>query len=178
MTKYSSEFKAQLVMEYITKGLSSNTLEKKYQVSAGQIRKWVSRYQLQGVQGLMKRHHKRTFSAEFKWNVIDYYQTHAESYAQVAAKFDLLPSQISIWRQAFIKYGYDALKPHQKGRPSKVKKQTKKQKQKLLEKKEIDQLREELARTKQELYDTKMDRDILKKSLALFGPLKPERKHK
>ena len=39
-------------------------------------------------------------------------------------------------------------------------------KQKLVEKKEIDQLREELARTKQELYNTKMDRDILKKSLV------------
>ncbi|MDY4065772.1 hypothetical protein AYP76_08830 [Ligilactobacillus agilis] len=110
--------------------------------------------------------------------MINYYQTHAESFAQVAAKFDLLPSQISIWRQAFIKYGYDALKPHRKGRSPKVKKQTKKQKQKLVEKKEIDQLREELARTKQELYNTKMDRDILKKSLALFGPSKPGKKRK
>ena len=49
---------------------------------------------------------------------------------------------------------------------------------KLVEKKEIDQLREELARTKQELYNTKMDRDILKKSLALFGPSKPGKKRK
>ena len=111
-------------------------------------------------------------------SLIVVYQTHAESFAQVAAKFDLLPSQISIWRQAFIKYGYDALKPHRKGRSQKVKKQTKKQKQKLVEKKEIDQLREELARTKQELYNTKMDRDILKKSLALFGPSKPGKKRK
>lgn len=178
MTKYSSEFKAQVVMECITEGLSSYTLERKYQVSARLIRKWVQQYQLQGIKNFKQRHHKRVFSAEFKWNVINYYQTHAESYAQVAAKFDLLPSQISLWRQAFIKRGYDALKPHRKGRPSRVKKQTKKQKQKLVEKKEIDQLREELARTKQELYNTKMDRDILKKSLALFGPSKHGRKHK
>lgn len=178
MTKYSPEFKVHLVMEYITKGSSSCTLGRKYRVSASLIRKWVQQYQLQGIESFRQRHHKRFFSAEFKWNVINYYQTHTESYAQVAAKFDLLPSQISIWRQAFIKRGYDALKPHRKGRPSRVKKQTKKQKQKLVEKKEIDQLREELARTKQELYNTKMDRDILKKSLALFGPSKPERKRK
>ena len=178
MTKYNPKFKVQVVMEYLTNGLSSYTLEKKYQVPASQIQKWVQQYRLQGIESLKQRHHKRVFSAEFKWYVIDYYQTHAESFTQVAAKFDLLPSQISIWRQAFIKYGYDALKPHHKGRLSKVKKQTKKQKQKLLEKKEIDQLREELARTKQELYDTKMDRDILKKSLALFGPSKPGKKRK
>ena len=174
MTKYSSEFKAQVVVEYMTDGLSSYTLEKKYKVSARQIRKWIQQYQLQGIKSFKQHHRKRIFSAKFKWHVINYYQTHAESFAQ----FDLLPSQISIWRQAFIKYGYDALKPHRKGRSQKVKKQTKKQKQKLVEKKEIDQLREELARTKQELYNTKMDRDILKKSLALFGPSKLDKKHK
>ena len=43
---------------------------------------------------------------------------------------------------------------------------------------EIERLKEELAQTKQELYDVKMDRDILKKSLALFGPSKLDKKHK
>ena len=116
MTKYSPEFKAQVVVEYMTDGLSSYTLEKKYKVSARQIRKWIQQYQLQGIKSFKQHHRKRIFSAKFKWHVINYYQTHAESFAQVAAKFDLLPSQISIWRQAFIKYGYDALKPHRKGR--------------------------------------------------------------
>lgn len=178
MSKYSPEFKAQIINEYLTNGLSSNALEKKYQVPARQIAKWIQQYRLQGMQSIKHRHHKRVFSAEFKWNVIDYYQTHAKSTAQVAAKFDLLPSQVSIWRQSFLKDGYAALKPHHKGRPAKVKKKTKKQQQKLAERKEINQLREELARTKQELYDTKMDRDILKKSLALFGPSKHVRKPK
>lgn len=39
-------------------------------------------------------------------------------------------------------------------------------------------LREELAKKNQELYETKMERDILKKSLSLFGPLRPGRKRK
>ena len=39
MTKYSPEFKAQVVVEYMTDGLSSYTLEKKYKVSVRQIRK-------------------------------------------------------------------------------------------------------------------------------------------
>ena len=94
MTKYSPEFKAQVVVEYMTDGLSSYTLEKKYKVSARQIRKWIQQYQLQGIKSFKQHHRKRIFSAKFKWHVINYYQTHAESFAQVAAKFDLLPSQL------------------------------------------------------------------------------------
>ena len=39
MTKYSTELKIEIVVEYMTDGLSSYTLEKKYKVSARQIRK-------------------------------------------------------------------------------------------------------------------------------------------
>ena len=37
---------------------------------------------------------------------------------------------------------------------------------------------QELAKKNQELYDTKLERDLLKKSLSLFGPSKPGRKPK
>lgn len=69
------------------------------------------------------------------------------------------------------------MKPHPKGRPSKVK-HTKKQARQLANKSELERLKEELAKKNQELYETKMERDILKKSLSLFGPSKPGRKPK
>ncbi|WP_144066356.1 helix-turn-helix domain-containing protein, partial [Ligilactobacillus agilis] len=59
MTKYSPEFKAQVVVEYMTDGLSSYTLEKKYKVSARQIRKWIQQYQLQGIKSFKQHHRKR-----------------------------------------------------------------------------------------------------------------------
>lgn len=97
--------------------------------------------------------------------------------AEVAARFNVLTSQVSIWRSSFARDGIEALKPHPKGRPSKVKR-TKKQLRQLANKTEVERLKEELAKKNQELYDTKLERDILKKSLSLFGPSRPERKPK
>ncbi|WP_143450241.1 transposase, partial [Ligilactobacillus agilis] len=68
MTKYSPEFKAQVVVEYMTDGLSSYTLEKKYKVSARQIRKWIQQYQLQGIKCLHKHHRNRNLHSKFKWS--------------------------------------------------------------------------------------------------------------
>ncbi|HFU5905310.1 TPA: helix-turn-helix domain-containing protein, partial [Enterococcus faecium] len=45
-------------------------------------------------------------------------------------------------------------------------------------KNEIDQLREELTKKNQELYDAKLENEILKKSMTPFGTSKDERKHK
>ncbi|EEW52643.1 hypothetical protein HMPREF0494_2187 [Limosilactobacillus antri DSM 16041] len=97
--------------------------------------------------------------------------------AEVVARFAVLTSQISIWRSQFKRSGIAALKPQPKGRPSKMK-HTKKQARQLANKSELDWLKEELAKKNQELYDTKLERDISKKSLSLFGPSKPERKPK
>lgn len=62
--------------------------------------------------------------------------------------------QLSLWRTAFNQYGIEALKPHPKGRKTKVK-HNKKKLRKLVNKNEI-----------------------LKKSMTLFGTSKDERKHK
>ena len=132
---------------------------------------------IEGNRCTKKRRHKRIFTTDFKLNVIDYYQTHEDSMAEVAARFDILTAQVSSWRSQFERDGITALKPHPKGRPSKVK-HTKKQARQLANKSELERLKEELAKKNQELYDTKMERDILKKSLSLFGPSKPGRKPK
>lgn len=57
-------------------------------------------------------------------------------------------------------------------------KHTKKQLRHLANKTEVERLKEELAKKNQELYNAKLERDILKKSLALFGPSKPDKKPK
>lgn len=176
-TRYKPELKAQIVQEYLSTLQSTNDLSKKYQISGRRIAEWIQRYQLRGIDALKKRRHKRIFTTDFKLNVIDYYQTHEDSMAEVAARFDILTAQVSSWRSQFERDGITALKPHPKGRPSKVK-HTKKQAHQLANKSELERLKEELAKKNQELYETKMERDILKKSLSLFGPSKPGRKLK
>lgn len=177
MTKYSPELKAQIIHEYLSNSISYRTLERKYNINHCLIVKWIQRYKSQGIDALKNRRKKREFSVDFKLNVIDYYQTHEDSMACVAFKFDLLPSQVSIWYSQFKLDGIEALKPHPKGRPSKVK-HTKKQVHHLSNKTEVERLKEELAKKNAELYDIKLERDLLKKSLSLFGPSKPDKKRK
>jgi transposase-like protein len=120
---------------------------------------------------LKLRHFKRKFTVDFKLRVINYYLNNDVSMSKVAASHNLLCSQISIWLKLFMEGGSEALKPKKKGRPSKMSKMTKKDARKIL-KKESD----EIAALKSELRQVKMERDILKKSLTLFGPSKPRRK--
>ena len=177
MTKYNSKLKAQIIKEYFSTTLNTSDLGTKYRIRPSLIAKWIQRYRLIGIESIKPRRHKRQFSAEFKLNVVDYYQTHEESMAEVAAKFDILTSQVSSWRSSFRTDGIKALEPHPKGRPSKVKK-TKKIIRDVENKNEVEHLKEELIKKNQELHDIKLERDILKKSLSLFGPSKQEKRLK
>ena len=163
--------------EYLLTSQGAYVLSEKYQISERRIAEWIQRYRMSGIDALKRRCHNRTFTTDFKLNVIDYYQTHEDSMVEVAACFDVLTAQISVWRSQFKRDGITALKPHPKGRPSKMK-YTKKQARQLANKSELERLKEELAKKNQELYDTKLERDLLKKSLSLFGPSKPGRKPK
>ncbi|MFD1471845.1 helix-turn-helix domain-containing protein [Companilactobacillus mishanensis] len=177
MTKYDPLLKAEVINNYLQRNCNYTNLAEEYNLPAKEIGRWIRRYRLSGTDSLVRRKGKRNFTAEFKLSVIDYYQTHDESTAEVAAKYDILPYQVSAWRTLFERDGIEALQPHQKGRKP-LKKRSKKQVRKLVNKNEVDRLREELAQKNQELYDTKMERDILKKSMTLFGPSKGVKKHK
>jgi len=177
MVKYSSELKARVVGEYLEGDMSIRSLSRMYDLPYKRVGEWIQRYRLGGVDTFKRRKVSRTFSTEFKLNVVDYYQTHDESLAEVSAKFDVRSGQISNWRNSYNRDGIEALKPHPKGRSFKMKR-NKKQLRQLVNKSENERLREELAKKNKELYDTKLERDILKKSMTLFGPLKDDEKHK
>jgi Transposase and inactivated derivatives len=177
MVKYSSKLKAEIVGEYLQGGTSIRHLSQKHNLPHRQVGVWIQKYRLSGVDTLKRRRIKRSFSAEFKLDVINYYQTHDETLAEVSAKFDVNSCQISAWKAAFSQYGMEALKSHPKGRKPKVKLDKKKLRN-LVNKNEVDRLREELAKKNKELHDTKLENDILKKSMTLFGTSKGERKRK
>ncbi|MDC7953323.1 transposase [Liquorilactobacillus mali] len=177
MTKYSSKLKAEVVSVYLNSNLNASEVASKYDLPGRQVRKWIQLYKLGGVETFNRKRHKRYFSSEFKLDVIDYYQTHDDSLAIVVTKYDILAAQISIWRKVFIRDGIMGLRSHPKGRPSKMKRK-KKQVRQLEKQSELERLRAELVKKKQELYNTKLENDILKKSMTLFGPSKDVKKHK
>jgi len=177
MVKYSPALKAQIVSDYLKDDITGAELARNHQLPIRQVNKWLQQYRLIGVESLKRHKTRRKFSAEFKHSVINYYQTHDESLAVVAGKYNVLACQICAWRKAFIQDGYSGLEPHPKGRPTKMKR-SKKQIHQLEKQSEVDRLRQELAQKNQELYDTKLENDILKKSMTLFRPSKDVKKPK
>ena len=102
--------------------------------------------------------------------MIDYYQTHEVTIAEVAARFDLLPGQVSHWRTLFKTGGIEALRPHTRGRKPKQMKSPKHPEKKPTssELSENERLKAEIIKLKKELYDARLDAAILKKAEALF----------
>lgn len=177
MVKYNPELKAQVVGQYLNDKMSVVELAQKFCVPERQIWHWIQRYRIGGVETLKRKTSKRKFSTDFKLSVIDYYQTHDESLATVATKYDILACQISIWRTKFNCDGVEVLRSHQKGRPTKVKRK-KKLTSSPEKQNEVERLRAELIQKNKELYEIRLENDILKKSMALFGPSKDDAKHK
>ncbi|MHC3376196.1 transposase [Ligilactobacillus equi] len=169
MTKYAQKFKLDVIQEYLDTGYSQLSLEHKYSLPKGTVKRWWATYNQNGPDGLKLRHSRREFTVDFKLYVIKYYLNNDLSMSEVASTHNLLCSEVSISFKLFKEGVLEALKPKKKGRPSKVSKTSKKNARKML-KKESD----EMEALRQELRQVKMERDILKKSLTLFGPSKPK----
>ena len=71
-----------------------------------------------GVEGLMKKKNKETYSVQFKLDVLSFMKRTGSSEMETALHFGLTnPSIIASWKKAFLEGGAEALdKP--KGRPS------------------------------------------------------------
>ncbi|WP_225366104.1 helix-turn-helix domain-containing protein [Levilactobacillus brevis] len=97
MVKYSPVLKAQIINEHLSDGTSGAKLARNYQLSKQQVNRWLRQCLLNGIETLKRHKTRRKFSAEFKWNVINYYQTHDESLAEVAGRCNVLACQICVW---------------------------------------------------------------------------------
>lgn len=116
MVKYKTELKAQIVHEYLSTAQNTNNLSKKYHIGRRLIAKRIQRYRLNGPDALKPRRYKRNFTADFKLNVVNYYQTHENSMAEIAAHFNILTSQVSAWCSLFKRERITSLNPQPKGR--------------------------------------------------------------
>ncbi|SFG54642.1 helix-turn-helix domain-containing protein, partial [Ligilactobacillus ruminis] len=96
MAKYSPELKAEIISKYNQGMATSIQLAREYNLNSRVVRSWIQTYRLQGK--IRHSRNKRIFDTDFKLAVIDYYQTHEVTIAEVAARFDLLPGQVSHWR--------------------------------------------------------------------------------
>ena len=119
MAKYSSEFKQQVVNEYLNGSLGYRLLAKKYQLpTPSPIKAWVRQYKQNGKSGLEPKE-KQEYTGEFKLNVLNYMKTTGASYSMAANHFRISETgTIANWNAILLKEGVEALF-RSKGRPQK-----------------------------------------------------------
>ncbi len=122
MAKYSTEFKAKVVKEYLESNISYKNLSDKYCIPLESIVKtWVNAYKSQGYEGVKVSRRNNNYSLEFKLNVVNLYLTGEMSYQSLSNEIKINnPSIITRWVNEYRKKGIEGLKAKKRGRPSKM----------------------------------------------------------
>ncbi|MCU7371497.1 IS3 family transposase [Paucibacter sp. O1-1] len=119
MTKYNESLKLEVVQEYLSGGMGSKSLAKKYGIGRTRIVRWVAGYRQHGIEGLRAKCSQ--YSAEFKLSVLREIERQELSHLQAAAMFDLRDAgAIARWLRQYHEGGLEALKPKPRGRPKKM----------------------------------------------------------
>jgi len=120
MTKYTEQFKLEVVRDYLTAGSDGlPTVAKRHGIPGHfTVRKWVLAYQLHGESGLRKK--QSQYSAEFKLLVLQHMWDNRLSMIQTAARFDIRHhAAVGIWERAYRDGGVEALAPRPRGKKPK-----------------------------------------------------------
>lgn len=130
MPKYSFEFKKKVVEAYLRGEGGYSYLAKKYGVkNKRQVLNWVRYYAEFGDEGLRRSRGNKTYTFEFKLNVVELYLSSEVSYQELALSQGINNSALlAKWVNDFRIAGPDALRPKKKGRKksldSKIKNKT------------------------------------------------------
>ena len=130
MPKYSFEFKKKVVEAYLRGEGGYSYLAKKYGVkNKRQVLNWVHYYAEFGDEELRRSRGNKTYTFEFKLNVVELYLSSEVSYQELALSQGINNSALlAKWVNDFRIAGPDALRPKKKGRKksldSKIKNKT------------------------------------------------------
>ena len=118
MPKYSFEFKKKVVEAYLRGEGGYSYLAKKYGVkNKRQVLNWIHYYAEFGDEGLRRSRGNKTYTFEFKLNVVELYLSSEVSYQELALSQGINNSALlAKWVNDFRIAGPDALRPKKKGR--------------------------------------------------------------
>lgn len=119
MAKYSDDLKLKVVKEYQDGYLGIRSIAKKHGInSKSEVGRWIQLYEKFGVDGLISKKHKQTYSVQFKLDVLSFVERTGSSEMETALQFGLKhPSLIAKWKKVFREGGAEAM-DRTKGRPS------------------------------------------------------------
>ena len=169
MSKYSSEFKLEVVKYYLDNSVGYQTTADHFGVAYALVLKWVRKYKENGYAGLMKNQ-KSSYGGDFKLNVVEYMHENHLSLLETCIKFNIgNQERVGIWERIYYEEGPQALYEERRGRKKNM--SSKPRKKKLS--KEVE---EDLISENQRL---RMENEYLKKLNALVQErIKRENKKK
>lgn len=120
MSKYSEEFKLEVVKYCIEKHHSSYDASEKFNIpSPTPIKQWIRKYKEHGVEGLVK-HLKSSYSGDFKQSVVEYMNNNHISATEAAIHFRIGVNVVLKWERIYYEEGPQALYKDRRGRPRKM----------------------------------------------------------
>ena len=169
MSKYSSEFKLEVVKYYLDNNVGYQTTADHFSVAYALVLKWVRKYKENGYAGLMKNQ-KSSYRGDFKLSVVEYMHENHLSCQEAAVHFNLAGDYVvSKWERIYYEEGPQGLYIERRGRSKNM---SSKPKKKNLNK----EVEEDLIAENQRL---RMENEYLKKLNALVQErIKRENKKK
>lgn len=115
MSKYSNEFKLQIIKYYLEENHSYLECCKKFNIpSKTQIKEWVKKYKQHGPDGLIKRQNS-SYDGGFKQYVVEYMHNNHISATETAIYFRLQTSVVLKWERIYYEEGPQALFEERRG---------------------------------------------------------------
>lgn len=115
MSKYSVEFKLEVVKYYEENRCGYETTAKHFNVGFACVQRWVNKYKVHGVKGLIKN--QQQYNGKFKQNVVEYMHNNHLSLQETAIHFNLAGDWIvSKWERIYYEEGPQGLYIDKRGR--------------------------------------------------------------
>ncbi len=117
MSKYSKEFKLEVVKYCIDKNHSSYDAAKYFNIpNPSPIKRWIKRYKEHGLEGLLKNQIS-SYGGDFKQYVVEYMHNNHFSANETAIQFNLAGDYIvNKWERIYYEEGPQALYEERRGR--------------------------------------------------------------
>jgi transposase-like protein len=119
-TSSLSQQQREQALALFEQGHGRNATATRLGVSANAVRRLHERWKLTGAGALVSKPAKRSFTFEFKLDVVRAFLDGQSSAAELAREHELSsPKLVENWVRAYRRQGEDALRPKPKGRPPK-----------------------------------------------------------
>ena len=164
MSKYSFEFKKQVVNAYLNGEGGYTYLANKFGIpSDNTVKLWVDNYNAFGDEGLKRSRKKDFYSFEKKLSIVELYLTSEISYQDLALQEGITnPSMITNWVSRFRAAGPDALRPRKKGRKKTLNTTNGNTQNKPVEESSVDTSTEHVKELEDELLKLRIENAFLK----------------